>query len=188
MNDPAAPGHEPDDRLVARAVDGDERALDQLVRRHYETAWRVAVGILRDEDAASDVVQEAFVKMVKAIPNFRGDAKFRTWLLTIVANEAKGAIRKNTRRRESALDDVGPLAHDGAGADEDVLLRSEGGRIREQLAKLPEKQRLAVELRIDEGLSFREVGEVIGSSEGAARVNYHHGVKKLREWFRVEAT
>ena len=50
------------------------------------------------------------------------------------------------------------------------------------LAKLPEKQRMAVQLRVDEGLSFREVGELIDSSEGAARVNYHHGIRKLREW------
>lgn len=181
------PGREPDELLVRRALDGDERSLDRLVRRHWETAWRVAVGIVRDDDAASDVVQDAFVKMVSALPNFRGDSKFRTWLLTIVVNEAKGALRRQGRRRETDLDEVAPIAAAGRGADDLLVLSTEGERIREELARLPEKQRLALELRIDQGLSFREVGEVIGSSEGAARVNYHHGVKKLRERFRVEA-
>ena len=57
----------------------------------------------------------------------------------------------------------------------------EAARAREMLERLPEKQRLSVSLRIDEGLSFREIGEVIGSSEGAARVNYFHGIRRLRE-------
>ena len=188
MNASAAREREPDEHLVERARDGDERALDDLVRRHWETAWRVARGIVQDEDVAADVTQDAFVKMVGALDRFRGDAKFRTWLLTIVANEARGALRKKTRRRESAIDDVGPLADAAPGVDHEVMVRTEGERVREMLERLPEKQRLSVELRLDDGLSFREVGEVIGSSEGAARVNYHHGVKKLREWMSEEGT
>jgi RNA polymerase sigma-70 factor (ECF subfamily) len=66
--------------------------------------------------------------------------------------------------------------------DEGVIGRQEEERARGLVDRLPEKQRLAVLLRVDEGLSFREVGELIGSSEGAARVNYHHGIRKLREW------
>jgi RNA polymerase sigma-70 factor (ECF subfamily) len=66
--------------------------------------------------------------------------------------------------------------------DEGVIGRQEEERARGLVERLPEKQRLAVLLRVDEGLSFREVGELIGSSEGAARVNYHHGIRKLREW------
>ena len=63
----------------------------------------------------------------------------------------------------------------------EVTLRSEVARVREALADLPEKQRLSVSLRIFEGLSFREIGETIDSSEGSARVNYHHGIQRLRE-------
>jgi len=60
----------------------------------------------------------------------------------------------------------------------------EADRVRREIDKLPEKQRLAVSLRIFDGLSFREVGEVIDSSEGAARVNYHHGIRRLKEKLR----
>jgi RNA polymerase sigma-70 factor (ECF subfamily) len=66
--------------------------------------------------------------------------------------------------------------------DDGVVRAQEAERARRLMGDLPEKQRLAVQLRVDEGLSFREVGELIGSSEGAARVNYHHGIRKLREW------
>jgi RNA polymerase sigma-70 factor (ECF subfamily) len=61
-------------------------------------------------------------------------------------------------------------------------LSAESARAREALGRLPEKQRLSVQLRVDEGLSFREIAEVIGSTEGAARVNYFHGIRKLRVW------
>ena len=63
----------------------------------------------------------------------------------------------------------------------EVALRSEAARVRVAVGELPHKQRLSVTLRIDDGLSFREIGEIIGSSEGSARVNYHHGIRRLRE-------
>ncbi len=173
---------ESDERLVASAREGDERALDLLIRRHHATAFRLALGIVRDEDLAADVAQDAFVKMVRALDRFRGDARFRTWLLTIVSNEAKGALRKKNRRRESSFDESVPVADSAPALDDQVVARTEGERLRRELRRLPQKQRLAVELRLDEGLGFREIGELIGSSEGAARVNYHHGVKKLRMW------
>ena len=171
----------PDEVLVDRARRGDEQALNRLVSRHHAMVYRVALGILRDPDAAADAAQDGFVKAVQGLDGFRGDARFRTWLVTIVTNEARGQLRRVGRRRESGLEDVGPL-HDGApGVDQAVAVKTEAERARMLLATLPEKQRMAVQLRLDEGLSFREVGEIIGSSEGAARVNYHHGIRRLRE-------
>jgi len=67
------------------------------------------------------------------------------------------------------------------GPDETAVIASEAARARRMMEQLPEKQRLSVVFRIDEGLSFKEVGEIIGSSEGAARVNYFHGIRRLRE-------
>ncbi len=171
----------PDSELVERARDGDESALGALVRRHQDAAFRVAVSVTRNEETALDVVQDAFLKAFRGLDGFRGDASFRTWLLTITANEARGALRKAKRLRETALDDVAPVVSDRRDPAESAVLEDESRRAREMLAQLPEKQRLSVSLRIDEGLSFREIGEVIGSSEGAARVNYFHGIRRLRE-------
>lgn len=170
-----------DEELVERARAGDEAALGKLVERHHPVAFRVAVSMLRDDDAAQDVVQDAFIKAFRALPGFRGDAAFRTWILTITANEARGALRKRGRRKESNLDDVGPVPTDEKGLDEQVVLAQEAARARSLLEELPEKQKLSVSLRIEEGLSFREIGEIIGSGEGAARVNYFHGIRRLRE-------
>lgn len=153
-----------------------------LVRRHTDAAFRVALGFVRDEDTAQDVVQEAFLKAFRSLDRFRGDASFKTWLMTITSNEARGVLRKAKRWKETPIDDVAPIEDEQAGPAEQAVLAGESARARELLASLPEKQRLSISLRIDEGLSFREIGEVIGSSEGAARVNYFHGIRRLREW------
>lgn len=171
----------PDEVLVERARSGDEGALNRLVSRHHGTAFRVALGILGDPEQAADAAQDGFLKAVRGLDGFRGDARFRTWLLTIVSNEARGQLRRMGRRRESALDHAGPVVDGDRAVDDQVAMAEEAGRARRLLEGLPEKQRLAVQLRVDEGLSFREVGEIIGSSEGAARVNYHHGIRRLRE-------
>jgi len=170
-----------DDELVARARSGDDDSMSALVLRHQAAAFRAALSLTRDEDTAQDVVQDAFLKAFRALKTFRGDASFRTWLLTITANEARGALRRSGRRRETALDDAGPVRSEEVSPAEAAVTTEESARARKMLEELPEKQRMSVSLRIDEGLSFREIGEVIGSSEGAARVNYFHGIRKLRE-------
>lgn len=176
------PSTQPSDQdLVVRAIAGDAAAMDTLVARHHASAYRVALSILRDEDAAADVAQDTFLKAFRGLSSFRGDASFKTWLLTIAANEARGALRKMGRRRETALDGVGPVLSREDAADEIVERNQEAERIKSVLDELPEKQRRAVTLRIFEDLSFREIGNLIGSSEGAARVNYHHGIRRLRE-------
>ena len=184
MKGESTPGRPADEELVARAKKGHLQAMDELVRRHHASVYRVSLGILRDEDAAADSSQDAFLKAFKGLKGFRGDASFRTWLLTIAANEARGVLRKRARRGEQDLEAAGPVVSDDPGPEEGLVLKEDAQRIRELLSGLPEKQRLAVALRIFEGLSFREVGKLIGSSEGAARVNYHHGIRRLREMFK----
>ena len=178
----ATPTPGPDDgELVERARDGDERAVAALVHRHQDAVYRTALAVVRDETRAADVAQDAFLKALRGLEGFRGEAAFRTWLLSIAANEARSVLRSMGRRRETALEEAGALAAREPSPADQAVTRLEAERVRAMLARLPEKQRLAVTLRLEEDLSFREVGEVIGSSEGAARVNYFHGVRRLRE-------
>ncbi len=170
-----------DQELVRRGITGDEAALGILVRRHHAAAYRVALSIMRGDDVAQDVVQDTFLKAFRALDRFRGDASFRTWLLTITANEARGALRRQLRRKETAFEEAGLIQSKEKEPDEAAVMAQEAGRARALMEHLPEKQRLSVSLRIEEGLSFREIGEVIGSSEGTARVNYFHAIRRLRE-------
>lgn len=181
MSDWDESGPVADEDLVRRARDGDEGAQSALIRRHSDAVFRVAVSIVGDPDLARDVAQDVFLKALRALGGFRGDASFRTWLLTIAANTARGALRSYVRRRETDLEAVAPVASQERSPERAAELSAEAALARRALARLPEKQRLSVQLRVDEGLSFREIGEVIGSTEGAARVNYFHGIRRLRE-------
>jgi RNA polymerase sigma-70 factor (ECF subfamily) len=170
-----------DEELVQRVRQDDERAMNSLVDRHHGVVFRTCAAILSDEDLAADASQNSFLKAFKAIDHFRGESAFRTWLLAIAGNEARGLLRKVKQRREDTLDDLDVLPAEGNDPSAQVVLLSEVARVRAVLADLPEKQKLSVSLRIFEGLSFREIGEIIESTEGSARVNYHHGIRRLRE-------
>ncbi len=173
----------PDDgELVQRAKGGDAAALDLLLDRHQGVVYRFLLGLLGDEDAAADAAQETFVRALTNLNGFRGDAAFRTWILAIARNEARGMARRKSRRRESALDDLPPPVAGGPSPETRALRNVEVQRVRDTLARLPEKQRMSVSLRLFDGLSFREIAEATDSTEGSARVNYHHGIRRLREW------
>lgn len=167
--------------LVERAAGGDRAAQETLIRRYLPDVYRLAYRLLGRRDLAEDATQDAFMNALQALPRFRGDASFRTWLLRIGANAANSQGRRSGRRRESELTDAEHLAASTPDASQQAEQREESERVERWLATLPTKQRLAVSLRIQHGLSYAEIAAVTGSSEGAARVNYHLGIKRLRE-------
>ena len=128
----------PDAGLVDRARRGDTEAMNELVRRHHATVYRTALGILRDEDRAQDAAQETFLKAMRGLAKFRGDAAFKTWLVSIAVNEARGLLRRTGRRGEVSLEDSGPIRAKGLDPSERVSVGSEVDRIHGCLAALPE--------------------------------------------------
>jgi len=179
----SGPGETPADEsdLVRAAQNGDRDALGRLVSRHEGVVYRFLLGILTDEDRAADVTQETFVRALGSLDGFRGEASFRTWLLSIARNEAWGALRRAGRRREAPLEDSPSLVDPDPDPETKALDSTEVERVRRALATLPEKQRMTVSLRLFDGLNYREIAELTDSTEGSARVNYHHGIRRLRE-------
>lgn len=173
--------HEQDHVLVDRAREGDAAAREELVRRHLPDVYRVTRRILSDAEAAQDAAQDAFVNALGALARFRGESSFRTWLMRIAVNAARSAGRRQGRRREVDL----AVVENRPAEDDDparlAVIRTESDRVRQLLDTLPPKQRMAVALRTQHGMSYAEIGSVIDCSEGAARVNYHLGIKRLRE-------
>lgn len=160
-----------DEELVERFRQGERAAFDELVKRHQRAILTLAHRILRSTEDARDVAQRAFVQVYRQLGRFRGESSFRTWLWRIAANLALDALRKRGRDARLAL-----VPDERPGRD---LLAEH--RLRRALEELPERQRLVVELRAFEELSFREIGEIVGSSEDAAKVNFHHALKRLRQ-------
>lgn len=167
--------------LIDAARAGDEAAREQLVRRYLHDVYEATARVLGDRSLAEDAAQDAFVNALSSLHRFRGDAAFRTWLLRIAVNAAHSVGRRQTRRREVDLIAIEGTASSGEDVASRAIERSESERLRRALERLPPKQRLVVSMRVHQGLSYREIGEALKCTEGAARVNYHLGVKRLKE-------
>jgi RNA polymerase sigma-70 factor, ECF subfamily len=168
-------------RLIDQARAGDRDAQEVLVRRYFADVYALALRILGEPDQAADAAQDAMINALNGLARFRGEASLRTWLLRITANSARSAGRRSWRRREVTITAAEAMADGERDPESNAVLNDEAGRAAEMLERLPPKQRMAVHLRIRHGLSYAEVGDVLDCSEGAARVNYHLGIKRLRE-------
>ncbi len=169
----------PDATLIAAWQSGDEQAATELVRRHTRALARFLAGAGAPDAELDDVVQETFIRAFRALGSFRGQCRFRTWLLTIGGNVLKDAHRRAKRSR------VVPLAEelrstDGDPHDRAVASEAEG-RLRAGLQQLPRLQREVFLLRAQQGLEYEEIATALGTTPGAARVHYHHAVKRLKE-------
>ena len=165
--EPAATTELTDADLVARARDGvDTAAFEELVRRHRGRAYRVALRVCGNSADAEDVAQDAFVRAWRALPGFRGDAAFTTWLYRIVTNLAVNRVRR--RREDPTADppdpprsDLDPAARIEAAERLDVALAA--------LAALTPEQRACFVLREVEGLPYEEIAEVLETTVAAVK-------------------
>jgi RNA polymerase sigma-70 factor (ECF subfamily) len=170
---------DPDREFVERFRDGDRAAFDQLVRRHQRGVWHLVRRYVRSDADAADVTQQAFVRAFRGLVTFRGAASVRSWLYRIAINCALSWLRDHRREQPTEIADDALTDHHQAPA------RIEGdqvsARLRAAIAQLPPKQKMVLELRIFDDLSFREVAELANCSENTAKVNFHYAVKRLRD-------
>jgi RNA polymerase sigma-70 factor (ECF subfamily) len=181
---PADPAVRPADdaELIAAWLAGEERAAAELVRRHARALARYLAGAGAPEADVDDLVQETFIRAFRAVGGFRNQCQFRTWLLTIGGNALKDLGRRLARRRIVPLDDQ-VESKDGNPHE-----RAEAGeteeRLRRGLEKLPRMQREVFLLRAQQGLEYDDIAAALDTTPGAARVHYHHAVKRLKEWLK----
>lgn len=170
---------DPDAELAEKFRSGDRRAFDALVRRHQKGVWRVVRRYVKRDADAADVTQQVFVRAFKGLANFRGASTVRSWLYRIAINCSLSWIRDHRREEPTQLTEDSltemPVAPGRIAGDQ------EGVRLRAAIAQLPPKQRMTLELRVFDELSFREVAELAECSENTAKVNFHYAVKKLRD-------
>lgn len=187
---PALDPNMPDAELARRLGGGDEAALRLMMRRHNQTLFRTARAILRDDAEAEDAVQDAYLKAIRGMDGFRGDARLSTWLIRITVNEALARLRRSRRTAE-----VIPLAADvGEGIEmnevrdevsatpEEQTLRGEARRLMEaKIDALPEAFRAVFVLRAVEELSVEEAAAVLDIPEATVRTRFFRARALLRE-------
>jgi RNA polymerase sigma-70 factor (ECF subfamily) len=169
-----------DEALIARYRAGDERAATTLVERHAAALARFAAS-LGERSEVDELVQDTFVRAFGALDGFRSESSFRTWLFTIQRRLLLDRRRSSTRERARFSDErpdavVEHDALDGVVADETEA------RVRLAIARLTPTQREVFTLRVAEGRSYKEIAEIAGTTEGAARVHYHNAMRAVKEF------
>ena len=179
--------NETDRELMIRMAGGDQHALSELMRRHSQRLFRVALGYLRDTDEAMEAVQEAFVKAYRSAVRWDQSAQVVPWLTRIIINEAIDRYRRARRRRaaEEPLDETdtqdGRWAADGPSPERRVLGRELREHIDTAVGHLPERQRAIFVLRHYEGMELAEIAGALGMRLGTVKSGLHRAVYRLRE-------
>jgi len=170
-----------DEDLIHGWLNGDRSAGTELIRRHQGGVYGLAYRMLGDPEEAKDAAQEVFLKMLNALPNFRGEARFTTWLYRIAKNEC--ISRSKRRRRESPdepvdsadVPDRGEAPDEGIGRDEEARL------VQSAIAELPEKYRLIITLYYFQHRSYEEICEVTMLPMGTVKTHLFRAKRMLKE-------
>lgn len=174
-----------DSELIARWKAGDQLAATSLVERHADALGRFAAasGLMgvADRGDIDELVQDTFVRAFGSLDGFRGDSSFRTWLISIERRLMLDR-RRAERRRPAASELREDAAATGYDALDTLVADEAAARIRDSLARLTPTQREVFALRVNEGLSYKEIAQAVDTTEGAARVHYHNAVRAIKEW------
>jgi RNA polymerase sigma-70 factor (ECF subfamily) len=178
-----SPEPHPDLALAARAAGGEEAAWREIYTATRERLFALCAYHLGNRDEALDLVQETYVSAVRGIGSYRGQGSLEAWLVGIAIHKARGFKRRFLGRMKRTDTLEGDPLTDQVLPEPDPGMRI---RLRQALARLPERQRTAVLLHEWMGYSFREIGEAMGTSEATARVHAFRGREALRSHLSLD--
>ena len=176
-----------DEELVGLAQQGDRQAFEELVERHKQKAYYIAFDFSRDREDAKDLSQEAFLKAFTNLKNFDGRSSFYTWFYRILVNLCLDFKRRQKRTPTDSFDETLESPMESSyepqkppAPDQQVLAGQFSRRIGEALEALPARQRTAFILKNHQGLSIKEIADLMETAEGTVKVHLHRAVTALR--------
>lgn len=179
-----------DPSLIARAMAGDDYAFDLLIRRHEARAYQYAFRLTRNPETAADVVAETFVRVHHALPNFKGQSAFTTWLYRILTNCFLDMKKKDKGKLTTSLDatlttdegEVGRQFEDPSGTPQDEMERTERSeRVEEAIDQLPPYQRAMIVMYHAEMMSYEEIAAALDLPIGTVKSRLNRARLSLRE-------
>jgi RNA polymerase sigma-70 factor (ECF subfamily) len=184
--DPGSPYHTPEVLAwVSSAQQGDQAAFGCLVRLFSRDVYGKAFSILKNHQDADDVVQETFLRVYRALPGFRFESSFRTWLITIATRQALNYRERRTESHDS-LEGEGPegtFEHPAlrieATQTDSLLDRETRHLLREALPKLPKRQQEALTLKLQHDWKYERIAEEMGTSVGSVKAHIFHAIQNL---------
>jgi RNA polymerase sigma-70 factor (ECF subfamily) len=175
-------GFDEDRILIEQVLSGRVEAFEELIRKYQKPVFYFVQRMLRRQEDSDEVTQKTFVQAYLHLSKFRFESSFKTWVTKIAINLAKNYLRKAKRSFYELNDQMAD------GKSQEAFQASEKEQektwLRESLEELPPMQKQVIEMRIYDELSFKEISEIVGSREGSCKVNFHHGMKRLKELFQ----
>lgn len=171
-----------DAELIERWKAGESRAATQLVGRHSQALARFAASA-GERDGIEELVQDTFVRAFASLDSFRGESSLRTWLFTIERRLMLDRRRAERRSRETVPVEESDQVSE-YGVLDSLIAQEAQERVRRSLDALSPTQRDVFTLRVQQGLSYREIAEIVGTTEGAARVHYHNAIQTVKEFLK----
>src|SRR6187455_1844935 len=175
-----------DEELVARAQGGDIESFNQLIVRWERPIYALAYRVIGKEEDARDVCQDAFLRAYRALPGFKGQAKFSSWLYRIALNLCRDWIRRQRRAPVSQFPEDIDILEAAAATEpvesiEDLVARRElSAVVEEAMAKLPDEQRTAIILKEYHGMTFQEIADLQGCPLSTVKTRLYQGLSVLR--------
>ena len=159
-----------------------ERSFTLILKKYQEKLyWHIRRMVVSHEDA-NDVLQNMFIKVWKALENFREDSQLYTWLYRIATNECLTFLEKEKKRASVSLSDVETGLSNKLQADKHFDANKLEWKLQVAIQKLPEKQRVVFNLRYYDEMPYEKMSKVLETSEGALKASYHHAVKKIEDF------
>jgi RNA polymerase sigma-70 factor (ECF subfamily) len=175
-----------DEELVARSISGDTESFNELILRWERPIYALAYRTIGREEDARDVCQETFLRAFRALPGFRGQAKFSSWLYRIALNLCRDWMRRERRAPVVQVPEDTDAMELAAAVEpsesiEDLVARRDLTRIVERvMARLPEEQRTAIVLKEYHGLTFQEIADLVGCPLSTVKTRLYQGLTVLR--------
>jgi RNA polymerase sigma-70 factor, ECF subfamily len=180
---PGSPYHTPEVLAwVEKAQQGDQEAFGSLVRLFSRDVYGKAFSILKNHQDTDDVVQETFIRVYRALPGFRFESSFRTWLITITTRQALN-YRERVAKEHESLDGENTIEHPALRVEETQvasMLDQEARRLlREALPKLPKRQKEALMLKLQHDWKYEQIAQEMGTSVGSVKAHIFHAIQNL---------
>lgn len=165
-----------------RQEDTRESAFTAIIKKYQEKLyWHIRRMVIDHEDA-NDVMQNMFIKVWKALDNFREDSQLYTWLYRIATNECLTFLEQKKKKKSVSLSDVETGLENKIIADKNFDANKLEWKLQLAIQQLPEKQRIVFNLRYYDEMPYEEMSRVLETSEGALKASYHHAAKKIEEY------
>ncbi len=176
----------PEDKFVKRLQESStaQEAFRELISVYKERLYWHIRNMVKDHDDTDDILQNTFVKIFRNIGQFKGDSKLYSWMYRIATNEAITFLNKKARRLHITSEELQNQIIDNL--ESDVYFEGEEIQIKLQkaIATLPQKQQQVFNMKYFEELKYREMAEILGTSEGALKASYHIATKKIEDYLK----